>query len=123
MRWRLTLEEFGPELRYIKGEHNIVADALSRLEMMSVEDLDIHSSIDCFAADAEDFPKDFPLSYAQLRHEQRKDLDIMQEFQKHLHGSEPLYQEKTFAHGDKGIYPCHTKRKNCGSQSTPEESC
>jgi hypothetical protein len=101
MRWRLILEEFGPELRYIKGEHNIVADALSRLEMMSVEDFDIHSSIDCFAADAEDFPKDFPLSYAQLRHEQRKDLDIMQEFQKYLQSAEPLYQEKTFAHGDK----------------------
>jgi len=32
MRWRLVLEEYGPELRYIKGEHNIVADALSRLD-------------------------------------------------------------------------------------------
>ena len=33
MRWRLILEEFGPELRYVKGEDNVVADALSRLEM------------------------------------------------------------------------------------------
>ena len=33
MRWRLILEEFGPELKYIKGEKNVVADALSRLEM------------------------------------------------------------------------------------------
>ena len=33
MRWRLVLEEFGPELNYIKGENNIVADALSRLDM------------------------------------------------------------------------------------------
>ena len=31
MRWRLILEEFGPELKYIKGENNVVADALSRL--------------------------------------------------------------------------------------------
>jgi len=29
MRWRLILEEYGPELRYIKGEKNVVADALS----------------------------------------------------------------------------------------------
>ena len=29
MRWRLLLEEFGPKLVYIKGEDNIVADALS----------------------------------------------------------------------------------------------
>ena len=31
MRWRLILEEYGPELRYMKGENNVVADALSRL--------------------------------------------------------------------------------------------
>ena len=37
MRWRLLLEEYGPELRYIKGENNIVADALSRLEIASNE--------------------------------------------------------------------------------------
>ena len=32
MRWRLILEEYGPELIYTKGSTNIVADALSRLE-------------------------------------------------------------------------------------------
>jgi len=31
MRWRLVIEEFGIELIYIKGEHNVAADALSRL--------------------------------------------------------------------------------------------
>ena len=31
MRWRLILEEFGPDIRHIKGEDNIVADAMSRL--------------------------------------------------------------------------------------------
>jgi len=29
MQWRLTLEEYAPEFNYIKGKHNIVADALS----------------------------------------------------------------------------------------------
>ena len=29
-RWHLILEEFGPEILYIKGEDNIVADAISR---------------------------------------------------------------------------------------------
>ena len=33
MRWRIIPEEFGPELKYIKGEKNVVADDLSRLEM------------------------------------------------------------------------------------------
>jgi len=33
MRWRLYIEEYSPDLRYIKGTHNIVADALSRLKI------------------------------------------------------------------------------------------
>jgi hypothetical protein len=31
MRWRLLLEEFGPEFKYKKGSENCVADALSRV--------------------------------------------------------------------------------------------
>ena len=33
MRWRLILKEFGPELKYVKGEHIVIANALSSLEM------------------------------------------------------------------------------------------
>ena len=32
-RWRLLVEEFGPEIRYIKGTNNVVADTLSRHPM------------------------------------------------------------------------------------------
>ncbi len=31
-RWRLLLDEYRPEIAYIKGIHNTVADAVSRLE-------------------------------------------------------------------------------------------
>jgi hypothetical protein len=31
-QWRLLLEEYGPEIFYIKGIHNTVADAISWLE-------------------------------------------------------------------------------------------
>jgi hypothetical protein len=31
-QWRLLLEEYGPEIVYIKGTHNTVAHAISRLE-------------------------------------------------------------------------------------------
>lgn len=34
-RWRLLLEEFGPQLLYKKGEQNVVADALSRVPCRS----------------------------------------------------------------------------------------
>ena len=30
--WRLILEEYGPKIVYIKGIHNTVADAISRLD-------------------------------------------------------------------------------------------
>ena len=53
MRWRLIIEEFSPELVYIQGEINIVADALSRLEI--IDDVDYNLSdtqnLDTFYAD------------------------------------------------------------------------
>jgi len=30
--WRLILEEYGPEIIYIKGEHNTIADAISQFD-------------------------------------------------------------------------------------------
>ena len=39
MRWHLILEEFGPGLKYINGDINVVADALSRLEMSDNQDI------------------------------------------------------------------------------------
>ncbi len=31
-RWRLLLEEYGPEIVYIKGKHKTIADTVSQLE-------------------------------------------------------------------------------------------
>ena len=33
MKWMFILEEYSPELLYIKGSKNIAADKLSRLEL------------------------------------------------------------------------------------------
>ena len=38
IRWRLMLEEYGAEYRHIKGEDNVIADALSRLDSNFTED-------------------------------------------------------------------------------------
>ena len=34
MRWMLILEEYGPEMNYIRGPENIVADAMGRIPMI-----------------------------------------------------------------------------------------
>ena len=33
MQWRLYIKEYSPDLQYIQGDTNVVADALSRLNM------------------------------------------------------------------------------------------
>ena len=37
-QWQLLLEEYGPEIVYIKGIHNTVADAISPLEFVLSEE-------------------------------------------------------------------------------------
>ena len=69
MRWRLIIEEHGPELVHIKGESNIVADALSRMRLTETD-----FSEEAFAGDEDhDFPTECPLAHRQLAHEQARD--------------------------------------------------
>ena len=43
-RWHMLLEEYGPKIIYIKGIHNTVADAISRLDMdPTVKDLNLNN--------------------------------------------------------------------------------
>ena len=39
MRWHLIIEEFDLELKYIKGENNVVADALYCLDMSDNQEI------------------------------------------------------------------------------------
>jgi hypothetical protein len=43
-QWRLLLEEYGPEIIYIKGIHNTIVDAVSRLEY----DPSVNEKAECF---------------------------------------------------------------------------
>jgi hypothetical protein len=65
MRWRLVLEEYGPELEYIKGQRNVVADALSRLDIE--DDREIFNISECFGFDDDDLPESaFPVRYRDI---------------------------------------------------------
>ena len=69
MRWRLFIEEYSPDLQYIKGENNVVADALSRLPQISTSCEDNEESfyalVECHNKEQKNADKyDFhPLSY------------------------------------------------------------
>ena len=82
MRWRLYIEEYSPEIQYIKGEHNVVADALSRLDKAS-EDEHIPDDKEsfyatCYGADSAQDRMDLcPLSYKQINFAQKDDSTLM----------------------------------------------
>jgi hypothetical protein len=48
-RWRLLLEEYGPEIEYIKGTDNTVADAISRLEYGPTRHKRDNNALQCFS--------------------------------------------------------------------------
>ena len=79
MRWRLILEEYGPEIIYLPGHLNTVADALSRLDKEStscIESYDIYNA-DIFGQSLSDLPIDiFPLKFSILHQAQLKDKSL-----------------------------------------------
>ena len=82
MRWRLIIEEYNPEIRYIKGTKNIVADALSRLDINP----DSNNSLEYYGLEKDDLPEDaFPLTYYLLNREQTKDESLLMRAQNHKH--------------------------------------
>ena len=71
MWWRLILEEFGPDIQHIKGEDNIVADAISRLPTSEMNELQ-----DEFLA-LEDEEAEFPLDLQLVRDQTQKELNTV----------------------------------------------
>ena len=75
MRWRLILEEFDPELKYIKGENNVVADALSRLEMS--DNQEILNISELYGYNDEDLPGSvYQIRYHDISKAQKTDAKL-----------------------------------------------
>ena len=92
MQWQLFLEEFGPNLVYIKGTKNVVADALSCLDLSEKE-----FSKEAFAFGQQEFPKSYSLSYAQMEYEQRRYPALLQK----LTDKDPCCKEEIYKHSNK----------------------
>ena len=103
MRWRLILEEYSPDLIYLKGETNIVADALSRLELDTptttlAEMHDIQYLADHFGLDDDDLPADaYPLQYKIIALHQRKQSNLLTKLKANHDG----FHLKSFCGGGK----------------------
>ena len=84
MRWRLILEEFGPDIQHISGEDNIVADAMSRLPTTNQDQRELRTDAQGLSsetlAEMEQliFEKNdpFPLNLSLVRKIQQHELNI-----------------------------------------------
>jgi len=103
MRWQLIIEEYSPELIYLKGQTNIVADALSRLELatseISNEEMhDMHYLADNFGLEDDDLPEDiYPLQYKFIATHQNQQKDLFIKLNKQQDG----FHLKSFCGGRK----------------------
>ena len=92
--WRLILKEFGPELKYIKGENNVVADALYHLEMSDNQEILNISEI--YVYDDKDLPyRAYPIHYHDIAKAQKNDAKLQKKLVLHKD-----YTLITFVGGD-----------------------
>ena len=81
IRWRMLLEEFGPKVEHISGEKNVVADALSRLDLKQKqhdEVADTKTNAELSYVNQEDIREElFPMSPTEIRSHQQNDEKLL----------------------------------------------
>jgi hypothetical protein len=84
MRWRLYIEEYSPDLQYIKGENNVAADALSQLDMELDPNLtevliteEMRSNWYCYAKEEKNYDSHLHV-YQQLEKAQQTNKQLME---------------------------------------------
>ena len=75
MHWCLILEEFGPELKYIKGENNSVSKALSHLDMS--DNQEIINISELYGYDDNDLPDSaYTIRYRDISKAHKNDVKL-----------------------------------------------
>jgi len=90
VRWRMLIEEYGPEFRHIKGEKNVVADALSRLQMTPKQHDELKWEPEkdqmSYVTEEDILEEVFPMSPKELFAHQQKDKSLLSKLK-----DDPLY--------------------------------
>ena len=75
MHWRLILEEFGHELKYIKCENNVITDSISRLEIS--DNQDVLNISELYVYNDDDLPDSaYPIRYHDIAKVQKNDSKL-----------------------------------------------
>ena len=118
MRCQLLIEEFGPTIVYIKGPKNIVADALNRLDWVSLPS-DLQDMADCYRLNKDDLPSNaFPITYQLINHEQNKDKTLLATAKGVKH-----YMLKEFHGDDRSPQLLHYKNRIMIPKGLQNKSC
>ena len=86
MRWRLLLEEYGPEIEYIKGPKNVAADSMSRLTKQG----NIVDDVDAVLPFVQVDENIFPVHLKEIQAKQAKGRDLRQKIKEN-----PSHFQKT----------------------------
>ena len=82
IRWRMLLEEFGPTFEHVAGVKNVVADALSRLDMSKKSQDELNDTAEptqlSYVTEKEIISESFPMSPIEIREHQLKDSRVME---------------------------------------------
>ncbi len=97
LRWRLLIEEFSPKLVHLAGHKNVVADALSRMDLDTSSFLSDQESVMAEIFASEDItPVTYPLQLKRITEFQQKDKELLQTAASNQH-----YHLKSFSGGGK----------------------
>ena len=116
MRWRLILKEFGPELKYIKGENDVVANTLSWLEKSPNQDIFNISELYGYY-DKDLLDRAYPIRYHDIAKAQETDAKLQQKLFSHKD-----YTLDTFCGGDKDHRLIFRNNKICLPQALQKKT-